>query len=140
MPKKPITFEAGVYEDGSYRNIKPGQPVFFSIPPDWQQHKLGILTLARHVASVNPNMSILHFFGYDDDPREVFEVPEVRDFAKWFEGHVEVAKLFESHSLFLFACCLCGAAMPVKGKLLIDPDALDYWRKKWGNPPMEPWQ
>lgn len=140
MSKKPIEFEAAVYEDGTWRNIKRGQPVFFSVPKDWQDNKMGLVQMGRFCAEKNPNMTVLHFFGYDDDPREVFEVPEVREFAHWFEAKVDVAKLFDKYSLFLFAACLCDAEMPVKGQLLIDPIALNYWRQKWGDPPMEPWQ
>ena len=62
----------------------------------------------------NQNKVTLAVYGYDDDPRELFEVPEVRG---WFKAAESIVKHWvyflvvsgENNSLRLLTCCICEA-------------------------------
>jgi hypothetical protein len=54
-------------------------------PPDgWSKHFCKILEM---VPSMRPSVVVLTFHGYDHDPREIFEIPECREWARKLIEH-----------------------------------------------------
>ena len=66
--------------------------------------------------------------GYEDDPRELVDVPEVRTFlVRFTQAWPYWAYYFNQvdDSIILLAACLCARRLLGAGQLEIDPDKLD---------------
>lgn len=61
--------------------------------------------------------------GYGDDPRELVEIAELRDFLRLLEGHWPYWAFFFNQvddSLLVFLACVCGEGYPGGGAAQID--------------------
>ena len=71
--------------------------------------------------------------GYSDDPRELVDVPEVREFLRSLDQQWPYWAFFFNQvddSLKLLGSCVCGAACPGGGAVEIDADELgDFLRR-----------
>ena len=69
------------------------------------------------------------FHGYSDDPRELYEIPEVRLFCAELDGRFPYWFYFlstESVTLEVIACCLCSVATVRPGVVSFGPDLVDF--------------
>ena len=69
------------------------------------------------------------FHGYSDDPRELYEIPEVRRFCAELDGEFPYWFYFlsaEGVTLGVIACCLCSVAKVRPGVVSFGPDLLDF--------------
>jgi hypothetical protein len=72
------------------------------------------------IAEGRPSKAELTISGYDDDPRELYEIPEVCQWAKWIVKEFPVLPFFLTDTaLDRFVCWLCG---PVSRKALTTPE------------------
>ena len=65
--------------------------------------------------------------GYNDDPRELVEIAEVRDFLRLLEGRWPYWAFFFNQvddSLLVFLACVCGEGYPGGGAVQIDLEQL----------------
>ena len=73
------------------------------------------------------NQMVLVVSGYDDDPRELVDIPEVRAFLAQFSIAWPYWSFFFNQvddSIILLAACYCAIAFPGKGAVKIDVDRL----------------
>ena len=71
--------------------------------------------------------------GYNDDPRELVDVPEVRAFFAAFDRQWPYWAYFLNQvddSIKLLASCLCGCRYPGRGQVEIDPKRLQTFLMK----------
>ena len=69
------------------------------------------------------------FHGYSDDPRELYEIPEVRRFCGQLDGEFPYWFYFfstEGVTLGVIACCLCSVSKVKPGVVSFGPDLLDF--------------
>jgi hypothetical protein len=85
--------------------------MMFSIgaAPYFNRKALAIAVLSWRALKIQPSTAIvLHFGGYDEDPRELWQIPEARDFIRRFcektQAHKHPALEPNSRNLLL----LCG--------------------------------
>ena len=73
--------------------------------------------------------------GYSDDPRELYEIPEVRRFCADLDGEFPYWFYFlsaEGVTLGVIACCLCSVAKVGPGVVSFGPDLLDFMTRHFG--------
>ena len=69
------------------------------------------------------------FYGYSDDPRELYEIPEVRLFCAELDGRFPYWFYFlstEGVTLEVIACCLCSVAKVRPGVVSFGSDLVDF--------------
>jgi hypothetical protein len=89
--------------------------------------KLKVLMAAREYCWRYRNQMTLIVEGYDSDPRELVDIPEVRaflrDFAKAWPYWTFFFNLVDE-SITLLQACVCGTEFPGKGQVVFDVDLL----------------
>jgi len=86
------------------------------------------LSADRHTAIEYSGRISLVFDGYNDDPRELFEVPEVRAYIKQLDQEWPYWFFFLSQadeSIKLLESCLCNTIEVVPGVTSVDIDQLE---------------
>ena len=81
-------------------------------------------TIERHRARVD-----LAFHGYSNDPRELYDIPEVRRFCAKLDDAFPYSFYFlstEGVTLGLIACCLCSVTKLRPGVVGFGPDLLQF--------------
>ena len=71
----------------------------------------------------------LSFHGYSEDPRELYEIPEVRRFCKKLDEAFPYWFYFLSTDrviLRVVACCLCSVTKPMLGVVSFGPDLIEF--------------
>ena len=71
----------------------------------------------------------LSFDGYSNDPRELYEIPEVRRFCKKLDESFPYWFYFlstESFMLRIVASCLCSVTKPMLGIVSFGPDLVEF--------------
>ena len=71
----------------------------------------------------------LAFYGYSNDPRELYEIPEVRRFCKKLDDAFPYWFYFlsaEGVTLGVIACCLCSVTKLRAGVVSFGPDLLQF--------------
>ena len=71
----------------------------------------------------------LSFHGYSEDPRELYEIPEVRRFCKKLDEAFPYWFYFlstERIMLRVVACCLCSVTKPLLGVVSFGPDLVEF--------------
>ena len=71
----------------------------------------------------------LSFHGYSNDPRELYEIPEVRRFCKKLDEAFPYWFYFlstERVMLRVIACCLCSVTKPMLGIVSFGPDLIEF--------------
>ena len=72
------------------------------------------------------------FHGYSDDPRELYEIPEVRLFCTELDREFPYWFYFlstEGMTLEVIACCLCSVASVRPGVVSFGPDLVDFMER-----------
>lgn len=85
--------------------------------PGWQ-------AVERHRGRVE-----LAFSGYSNDPRELYDIPEVRNFCAELDDAFPYWFYFvstESVTLGVIACCLCSVTEFRPGEVSVGPDLLQF--------------
>lgn len=91
-------------------------------------HQLKILLATREDAWLYRGQLSLVVDGYDDDPRELVDVPEVRQFLREFSAAWPYWAFFFNQvddSIILLVSCVCGMSYPGAGAVEIDPERLN---------------
>lgn len=88
---------------------------------------LNQFTHSPEVAWASRNSLTLHVSGYDDDPRELYEIPEVCKFfralhAKWPLWFFFVRQDEEDHTLGVLLSCICGGQKACEGVIEMESD------------------
>jgi hypothetical protein len=104
------------------------------------------LLSTKELAFDNMGKVKLSFYGYDDDPRELFEIPEVREYIALLDRKLQSLFFFvptgeKADTLRLFIYCLCDAkwegprATPKgRGKVTFDTRlAGDFLNRHWSS-------
>ena len=71
----------------------------------------------------------LSFHGYSDDPRELYEIPEVRRFCEKLDEVFPYWFYFLSTErviLKIVACCLCTVTTPILGVVKFGSDLVEF--------------
>ena len=71
----------------------------------------------------------LSFYGYSNDPRELYEIPEVRRFCKKLDEEFPYWFYFlstERVTLTVVASCLCSVTKPILGMVSFGPDLIEF--------------
>lgn len=71
----------------------------------------------------------LSFYGYSSDPRELYEIPEVRRFCKKLDEAFPYWFYFlstERVMLTVVASCLCSVTKPILGAVSFGPDLIEF--------------
>ena len=77
----------------------------------------------------------LAFHGYSNDPRELYEMPEVRRFCAKLDDAFPFWFYFlstERATLGVIACCLCSVAKVRPGGVSLGPDLLQFMTRHFG--------
>lgn len=85
--------------------------------------KLKPFLAAREDAWLYRGQMVLSVDGYNEDPRELVDIPEVRAFLKLFSKHWPYWAYFFNQvdgSIKLLGCCVCGGNFPGNGVIEID--------------------
>lgn len=95
---------------------------------------LSSLTVSARVMRQFCGRVDLFFGGYDDDPREVFEIPEVRAFVRDLDARFpELPYLLSRHTRIhrTFAFCLVPAEMSDDGRVRVDRSEYHALVARW---------
>lgn len=90
-------------------------------------HQLKILLATREDTWLYRGQLSLVVDGYDEDPRELIDVPEVRQFLREFSTAWLYWAFFFNQvddSIILLGTCVCGMSYPGAGAVEIDPKRL----------------
>jgi hypothetical protein len=98
--------------------------------------KLKPFLAAREDAWLYRGQMCLSVDGYNEDPRELVDIPEVRAFLQLLNEHWPYWAYFFNQvdgSIKLLACCVCGANFPGKCVIEIDGTKLvEFLRRGFG--------
>lgn len=76
----------------------------------------------------------LVFYGYSNDPRELYEIPEIRNFCTTLDDAFPYWFYFlstERESLMVIACCLCSVTQLRPGVVSIGSDLLEFMTRHY---------
>lgn len=119
---------------------KPFGHVFLVIDPEMLQSRnpdSEAMTGVRQLLLTNGGKVHLAIGGYDSDPRELYEIQTVRDWAAWFVQQVPVHQLFDAESLKIILTLLCDVRKGPGNRLQLNPQQAQMWLNVWGNPPIK---
>lgn len=86
--------------------------------------RLKVFSVSREDVALYRGQISLHVAGYDDDPRELVDIPEVRAFLRRLADGWPYWAYFlcqVDHSLLLLASCAAGGEFPGNGSVIPDP-------------------
>lgn len=90
-------------------------------------------TATREDAWLYRGQMVLSVDGYNEDPRELVDIPQVREFLGVLERQWPYWAFFFNQvddSIKLLASCVCGCRFPGQGAVEIDPDKLGAFLRR----------
>lgn len=89
---------------------------------------------ARQLIQMGVKDAMLSISGYDDDPRELYEIPECCTWARWFVQQFRCPDLFGDEALSILSLMACGARKDPDDptRAIVDVGPFHALLKAWG--------